>query len=80
VQGDAYFEKSDFVNMVNSPYDIKANIKFTNGVYYGYLYVNDGVRKPKVYSAPGLSNLTDAYLNLIQNATPAWAEKILTQQ
>lgn len=80
VQGDAYFEKPDFVNMQNTPYDIKANVKFANGVYYGYLYVNDGVRKPKVYSAPGLSNLTDAYLNLIQNATPAWAEKILTQQ
>jgi len=79
INGDAYLEKSDFIGLRGTPYDAKANFKYSNGLYYGYLYITDGVNR-KVYNAPGAANLTDVYTNLIQNTTPAFAQAILTQQ
>jgi hypothetical protein len=77
VSGDAYFEKPSFTGMANSPYDIKANIKYANGKYYSYIYVSDGTKRT-VYTSPGSDNLTDVYTNLVQNVTPAWAQAILS--
>jgi hypothetical protein len=79
INGDAYLEKSDFIGLRGTPYDAKANFKYSNGLYYGYLYITDGVNR-KVYNAPGAANLTEVYTNLIQNTTPAFAQAILTQQ
>jgi hypothetical protein len=80
IDGDAYFEKSDLPGMSNSPYDMKANIKYANGLYYGYIYVADPSGKSTVQSTPGTSSLTELYKNIQQNATPAWAQAILSQR
>jgi len=77
VSGDAYLEKPDFKAMTGSPYDVKANIKFSNGKYYGYIYVFDGTKRA-VYTSPGSANLTDIYTNIVQNTTPAFAQAILS--
>ena len=66
--------------MTNSPYDMKANIKYANGLYYGYIYVADPSGKSTVQSTPGTSSLTELYNNIQQNATPAWAQAILSQR
>ena len=79
LSGDNYLEKNDFINLKNTPYDAKANFKYSNGVYYGYLYISDGTRRG-VYNTPGIANLTELYNNLKQNTTSAFAEAILTQQ
>ena len=80
IDGDAYFEKSDLPGMNNSPYDMKANIKYANGLYYGYIYVADPSGRSTVQSTPGTVSLTELYNNIQQNATPAWAQAILSQR
>ena len=77
ISGDAYLEKPDFKAMAGSPYDVKANIKYSNGKYYGYIYISDGTKRT-VYTSPGSSNLTDIYTNIVQNTTPAFAQAILS--
>jgi len=79
LSGDNYLEKNDFINLKNTPYDAKANFKYSNGIYYGYLYISDGTKRG-VYNTPGVANLTELYNNLKQNTTSAFAEAILTQQ
>jgi hypothetical protein len=79
LNGDNYLEKNDFVNLKNTPYYAKANFKYSNGIYYGYLYISDGSRRG-VYNTPGVANLTELYNSLKQNTTSAFAEAILTQQ
>lgn len=43
ISGDAYFQKvnRDFPGLVNSPYNVMANITTSNGVYYGKIFVQD---------------------------------------
>lgn len=77
ISGDSYLEKPDFKAMAGSPYDVKANIKFSNGKYYGYIYVSDGIKRT-VYTSPGSANLTDIYTNMVQNTTPAFVQAILS--
>lgn len=77
ISGDAYFEKSDFTAMADSPFDVKANIKYANGKYYSYIYISDGIKK-NVFVGDGSSNLTDVYMNIIRNTTPALAQAILS--
>ena len=80
IEGDAILDKSDFKNMQGSPYDVKGNFKFQNGLYYGYIYVNDSKTKPVVRETPGVESLTELYNNLTTNTTPAWAQAILNQK
>jgi hypothetical protein len=80
MQGDAILNKSDFKNMQGSPYDVKGNFKFQNGLYYGYIYVNDSKTKPAVKETPGVESLTELYNNMTLNTTPAWAQAILNQR
>jgi hypothetical protein len=82
INGDAYLEKDDFPKMTNSPYDIKANIRESNGLYYGYVYVGDPSNpdNSKVTTTPGVASLTELYTNMKQNFTPAWAQVILNQR
>lgn len=77
ISGDAYFEKPNFRGMAGSPYDVKANVTLANGRYYSHIYVSDGTKRT-VYTGPGSENLTDVYINLVQNVTPAWAQAILS--
>jgi hypothetical protein len=77
--GDAYLTKPQFPNMQNSPYDVKGNFKFQNGLYFGYIYVNDG-KKSNVGYTPGVESLTELYNNMTTNTTPAWAQAILNQK
>jgi hypothetical protein len=80
IEGDAILDKSDFKNMQGSPYDVKGNFKFQNGLYYGYIYVNDSKTKPAVRETPGVESLTELYTNMTTNTTPAWAQAILNQK
>jgi hypothetical protein len=80
IEGDAILDKSDFKNMQGSPYDVKGNFKFQNGLYYGYIYVNDSKTKPAVRETPGVESLTELYTNMTTNTTPAWAQAILNQR
>lgn len=80
IEGDAILDKSDFKNMQGSPYDVKGNFKFQNGLYYGYIYVNDSKTKPAVRETPGVESLTELYNNMTLNTTPAWAQSILNQR
>ena len=43
INGDAYFQKvnRDFPGLVDSPYNVMANITTSNGVYYGKVFVQD---------------------------------------
>jgi hypothetical protein len=43
IQGDAYFEKPDFPRMTNTKpgQDMKANVKYQNGLWYGVVYAKD---------------------------------------
>lgn len=43
INGDAYFQKvnRDFPELVDSPYNVMANITTSNGVYYGKVFVQD---------------------------------------
>jgi len=79
VSGDAYFEKDAFRQLKNTNYDMKANIKFANGLYYSYIYASDGTKR-KVYRGEGSDNLTDVITNLQQNASPAWIQAILNKK
>ena len=78
INGDSYFEKNDFPKMINSPYDIKANIRESNNLFYGYIYVSDpnDPSRSKVVNTQGASSLTELYTNM-KNFTPAWAQAAL---
>lgn len=65
VQGDAYFDKNDFSNLKGTDFDVKANIVYSNGVYYPYLYANDGEHQV-VRELPGSSNLQQVNQSLRQ--------------
>jgi hypothetical protein len=43
INGDAYFQKStgDFPMLINSPYNVMANITNSNGMYYGKVFAQD---------------------------------------
>ncbi len=43
INGDSYFQKStgDFPMLINSPYNVMANITNSNGMYYGKVFAQD---------------------------------------
>jgi hypothetical protein len=57
INGDAYFQKvnRDFPGLVNSPYNVMANITTSNGLYYGKIFVQDPAtnRSAPVFTTPG---------------------------
>jgi hypothetical protein len=57
INGDAYFQKvnRDFPALVNSPYNVMANITTSNGLYYGKIFVQDPAtgRSAPVFTTPG---------------------------
>ncbi len=76
VKGDAYFEKFEFPRMKGvTRYDLKANILFNNGKYYGYVYASDG-QKRKVSSTEGDPDL-NVVIKGLQQMGPEHAQLIL---
>ena len=68
INGDAYFQKStgDFPGLINSPYNVMANITTTNGLYFGKIYAQDpatGRSVNKVFTTPG-SDIETVYNSL----------------
>ena len=68
INGDAYFQRStgDFPGLVNSPYNVMANITTSNGLYFGKIYVQDpatGRSINKVFTTPG-SDIETVYNSL----------------
>ena len=79
IQGDAWFEKSDFPGLVKSKIDVKGNIiQGSDGNYYPYIYVSNGVSK-KVRMLPGDASLQGA-LYKMRDVDPTLANKILTER
>jgi hypothetical protein len=57
INGDAYFQKvdRDFPGLLDSPYNVMANITNSNGMYYGKIFVQDpatGTSAP-IFTTPG---------------------------
>jgi hypothetical protein len=57
INGDAYFQKvdRDFPGLLDSPYNVMANITNSNGMYYGKVFVQDpatGTSAP-IFTTPG---------------------------
>ena len=76
VKGDAYFEKFEFPRMKGvTRYDLKANVVFNNGKYYGYVYASDG-QKRKVSSTEGDPDL-NVVIKGLQQLGPEHAQLIL---
>jgi len=75
-QGDAYFEKFEFPRMKGvTRYDMKANIVYSNGLYYGYVYANDGTKK-NVASTEGDPDL-NVLITSLKTMGPEFAQFIL---
>lgn len=79
ISGDVLFEKNDMPKLANTPYDVKANIKEANGMYYGFIYVNDGRSKPKVRTLPPTSDVGEAVTKL-QSTPPQLIAAILNEK
>lgn len=67
INGDAYFQKvnRDFPGLVDSPYNVMANITTSNGMYYGKVFVQDpatGTSAP-IFTTPA-SDLETIYKSL----------------
>jgi hypothetical protein len=78
LDGDVQYDRSYFPAMEGSPYDVKANIAYNNGVYYPYLYVSDG-RTENVRQLPGSDDLHKLAVSLKQvNST--FAQQILNDK
>jgi len=79
LQGDVYYDTSDFANLSRSnKYDVKANIVFSNGKYYPYLYMTDG-KKSTIEQLDGDVNLQKVVTSL-RNINPVLVEKYLTEK
>lgn len=56
INGDSYFQKStgDFPNLINSQYNVMANITNSNGMYYGKIFAQDPVtgKSADVFTTP----------------------------
>lgn len=56
INGDSYFQKStgDFPMLINSPYNVMANITNSNGMYYGKVFAQDPAtgRSSDIFTTP----------------------------
>ena len=77
VSGDSYYDKTDFPGMKgNTNFDVQANIQFSNGKYYPFLYISDGKTPPKVKQLDGDENLENLLLTL-QSVNPTIVKKLI---
>jgi hypothetical protein len=65
IEGDSYYDKYDFPGMKgNTTLDVQANIIYSSGEYFPYLYIKDGNKKPVVRELPGDANLENVVSSL----------------
>lgn len=57
IGGDAYFQKvrGDFPQLINSPYNVMANMTTSNGLYFGKVLVQDPTtgKTSRIFTTPG---------------------------
>jgi hypothetical protein len=67
INGDAYLQKSrgDFPALINSPYNVMANMTNVGGLYFGKIFVQDPTtgRSSNVFTTPG-SDIETVYNSL----------------
>lgn len=67
INGDAYLQKSrgDFPGLINSPYNVMANITNTGGIYFGKVFAQDPItgRSSNIFTTPG-SDIETVYNSL----------------
>ena len=77
ISGDSYYDKTDFPGMKgNTNFDVQANIQFSNGKYYPFLYISDGKTPPKVKQLDGDENLENLLLTL-KSVNPTIVKKLI---
>lgn len=80
INGDVQYDRHDFTGMGNAPYDVKANIIQSNGVYYPIIYVSDGRNMTKVpRELEGSENLQQVVMFLKQSVNPTFVSSILAE-
>ena len=62
----------------NTTFDVQSNVIFSNGKYYPFLYISDGIRKPVVRELDGDENLENV-LNSLKSVNPTIVQALLTQ-
>jgi hypothetical protein len=77
ISGDSQFDTHDFPLLQNTPFEAQANIKYSNGKYYPYIYV-PGLSEAR--ELPGLPDLQSAVLLLNQQVTPTFVKKLLIEK
>lgn len=77
INGDSQFDTNDFPMLQNTPFEAQANIKYSNGKYYPYIYV-PGLSEAR--ELPGLPDLQSAVLLLNQQVTPTLVKKLLIEK
>jgi len=77
IQGDAYLERQDFPRMKGSKpgQDLKANIKYQNGLWYGVVYAKDANGKEGIQETPGQVDL-NTVVNTLQSMGPEFIPAI----
>ena len=78
ISGDSWYDKTDFPGMKGSKnFDVQANVVFSNGKYYPFVYVSDGTRKT-VKQLNGDENLENLLTALKTVVTPTFAKGLIT--
>lgn len=74
---DAYFVENDFPNLKGSPYKAKANILYSKGKYFPYVYVQDARGRSIIKALDGDENLSKVVSGMKDALTPQFAEIVL---
>jgi hypothetical protein len=78
--GDYYYGKGDLPKLSGSPvYDAKVNIREYGGVFYPYVYINNG-EKDRVVQLQGSSHLQNLITTLKNELSPALIDKFLSER
>lgn len=78
VNGDSWYDKYDFPGMKgNKNFDVQANIVYSSGQYFPYLYIKDGNKKPVVRELPGDDNLENILITLKNSINPTLVKSLL---
>ena len=78
ISGDSWYDKTDFPGMKgNKNFDVQANIVFSGGKYYPFVYVSDG-SKQTVKQLNGDENLENLLVALKTVVTPTFAKGLMT--
>ena len=79
IGGDYYYDRNQFPLIVrDSNYDVKVNIVESNGVYYPYVYMNNGTDFT-IESLQGSPVLQNVIATLKSAITPALIEKYISE-